>query len=53
VQLLDLVGKKMAELHFSSPTGTLAMKEYTAGTYVLLITDLRKGETITRTIVKQ
>jgi len=53
VQVLDLVGKKMAELHFSSPTGTLAMKEYTAGTYVLLITDLRKGETITRTIVKQ
>ena len=53
VQVLDLVGKKIMELQFAAASASLMLKEVAAGTYVLLITDVRKSETITRTIVKQ
>ena len=53
VQLVDLAGKKIYERHVSATSISLSLKEVSQGAYLLLITDVKKGETISKTIVKQ
>lgn len=53
VQLLDMVGKQLRERSFSGLSAVVPMQDLAPGTYVLLITDVKKKETISRTIVKQ
>jgi hypothetical protein len=53
VQLLDLAGKKIRDLRIAAASSSLSMEALAPGTYLLLITDLKKGETIARPVVKQ
>lgn len=53
VQLLDLAGKKIRETRIAAASSSLSMEALAPGTYLLLLTDLKKGETIARPVVKQ
>lgn len=53
VQLLDATGKTISTHQIVTSSATLPFHELAPGTYLVLITDLKKGETIARLIVKQ
>lgn len=53
VVLLDIGGKKVRTVQFSATSASLSLSDMAPGTYLLLLTDLKKGETMARPIVKQ
>ena len=53
VQVLDVAGKVVRTVLLSASPASLRVNDLAPGTYLLLITDIRKGETIARPIVKQ
>ena len=53
VQLLDMKGQRVYEGLLTATQGTIDMKPMASGSYLLLITDVKKGETIRQTLVKQ
>ncbi|HEY1112749.1 MAG TPA: T9SS type A sorting domain-containing protein [Chitinophagaceae bacterium] len=53
VQLLDIGGKQVRTAQFSAASATLSLNGLAPGTYLLLITDVKKGETVASPVVKQ
>lgn len=53
VELLDGTGKKVAAWQIASSSASLPLQGLARGTYVLLVTDVKKKETLAQVVVKQ